>query len=200
VVAYRHADYGTPLRVVPATRGARYHRGTEDEPTQYLCEHPLGPLAELMRNHDLRTHAQVLAVRVRTWALKVDTEDLPEITFDDAGEFGIDAAELVSDDPEPCRSLADRLRATAAGLVVPSAALPGTRNIVLFGARVAGPYLVEPISPVDVPAGITAHGGRPIRTLIDLTRYRRERHRALEAWRRGDSFVFEEPDWELARA
>lgn len=199
MVAYRHADYGTPLRVVPATRGARYHRGTEDEPTQYLCEHPVGPLAELMRKDDLRTEAQVLAVRARTWVLKVDVGEVPEITFDNAGDFGIGAPELVADDPEPCRALADRLRTEVAGVLVPSAALPGTRNVVLLGPRVAGPYLVEPISPIDVPAGITAHGGRPIRTLIGLVRYRRDRHGALEAWRRGDDRLFEEPDWELAR-
>jgi hypothetical protein len=200
VIAYRHADYGTPLRVVPAIQGARYHRGTEAEPTQYLCEHPLGPFAELMRNHDLRTDAQVLSLRVRTWALKVDIEDLPQITFENAGDFGIGAADLVADNPEPCRALAERLRPDVAGVVVPSGALPGTRNVVLFGPRVAEPYLVEPISPIDVPAGITAHGARPVRTLIGIVRYHRDRHRALEAWRRGDSFFFEEPDWELARA
>jgi len=200
VVAYRHADYGAPLRVLPAIQGARYHRGSEDEPTQYLCEHPIGPLAELMRNHDLRTEAQVLAVRARTWALEIDVRDLLEITFDNAGDFGIEAARLVADDPEPCRALAERLRPQVAGVVVPSAALPGTRNVVLFGPRVAGPYLVEPISAIDVPAGITAHGGRPIRTLIGTVRYRRDRHRGLEAWRRGDRLLFNEPDWELTRA
>jgi hypothetical protein len=200
VIAYRHADYGTPLRVVPATRGARYHRGTESEPTQYLCEHPLGPMAELMRNNELRTEAQVLAVRARTWAVKIEVGDLPEIDFANAGDFGIQPAELVADNHEPCRALAGRLRAEVAGVIVPSASLPGTRNVVLFGPSVGAPYLVEPISPIDVPASITAHGGRPIRTLIGSVRYRRERHRALEAWRRGESVSFAEPDWELARA
>lgn len=199
MVLYRHADYGTPLRVVPALRAARYHRGTEAAPTQYLTEHPLGPLAELMRNDDLRTEAQVLAVRARTWALEVELDDVPEITFDNAGKFGIEAAELVEDDPEPCRDLADRLRTEVAGVIVPSAALPGTRNVVLFGSRVASPYLLEPISPIDVAASITAHGGRPIRTLLGIVRYRRDRHRALEAWRHGKSFSFEEPSWELTR-
>jgi hypothetical protein len=157
-------------------------------------------MAELMRAHDLRTDAQVLAVRVRTWALRVDVDDLPELTFDNATAFGIEAAELVADDLEPCRELADRLRPDVVGAIVPSAALPGTRNVVLFGARVANPYLVEPVSAIDVPAGITAHGARPIQTLIELVRYRRDRHRALEAWRRGDGFLFEEPAWDLARA
>jgi hypothetical protein len=37
-------------------------------------------------------------------------------------------------------------------------------------------------------------------TLIGSVRYRRERHRALEAWRRGETVSLAEPDWEIARA
>ena len=95
----------------------------------------------------------------------------------------------------PTRRMADRLRAHTAGAVVPSAALPGTRNVVLFGARVAAPYLTEPVSALDIPASITAEGGRPPLSLISLVRFAGHAHPALEAWRHGVTFHFDEPDW-----
>ena len=79
----------------------------------------------------------------------------------------------MADDQSRCRRLAARLRgAGAAGIIVPSAALPGTESVVLFGPRVGSPYLLEPLGEVDVPAGITAHDGRPVASLIGLVRYR----------------------------
>jgi hypothetical protein len=201
VIVYRQADFATPLRTVPSRRPGRFHRGTEEEPTQYACVHPLGPWAELLRGHDLRTEAQAAAVRARTWALRLEVDDLPEITFDNASDHGIAPRELVANDPRPCWALADRLRAAgAAGAIVPSAALPGTRNIVLFGPRVAAPYLVGPVDLVDVPASVTAEDGRPPGSLLALVRFVGEQHAALRAWRRGREFVFDEPGWELGGA
>lgn len=195
MICFRFASYATPLRTMPAWQPARFSFGDEDEPTQYLCLHPLGPLAELMRGADLRSPEQVLAVRTRTWAVRVPLDDLPEITFDTAEEFGITAAQLVGDDHRPCRQLARRLRRLADGAVVPSAALPGTRNVVLFGARVAAPYLSEPVSALDLPASITAEAGRPPLSLLSLVRFTNSAHASLDAWRRGAMFEFQEPAW-----
>ncbi len=200
MIVYRQATYGNPLRTEAARRPGRYHTGAESEPTQYMCLHPLGPFAELMRSHSLRQPEQVRHVRERTWALRLEQERLVEIGFDNAPEYGVDEAALVDDDPARCQALAAQLRAAGvAGIVVPSAALPGTQNVVLFGARVGAPYLLEPLGPVDVPASITAQHGRPIVSLLDLVRYRGDQHTALVAWQAGDDFLFEEPDWELAR-
>jgi hypothetical protein len=128
-------------------------------------------------------------------------QGLLEITFDTAGEHGLEAADLVSDDQTRCRGLAARLRgAGARGMVVPSAALPGTGNVVLFGARVGSPYLLEPLGEVDVPASITAHDGRPVASLLDRVRFRGDEHAALAAWRRGEEFAFDEPDWSMGAA
>jgi RES domain-containing protein len=197
MVCYRFAAYSTPLRTVAAWQSARFSRADEDEPTQYLSLHPLGPLAELMRNADLRGPEQVAAVSTRTWALEVALEGLPEITFDSAAEFGIDAEELVADDHGACQRLAARIRTNLAGVIVPSAALPGTCNVVLFGPRVAAPYLVEPIAEIDVPASITADHGRPPVSLRSLVRFAGDPHAALAAWQRGADFAFAEPDWSL---
>jgi RES domain-containing protein len=199
VICYRFATYATPLRTVPAGQPARYSRGDEDEPTQYLALHPLGPLAELMRNAELRTPDQIRAVQTRTWALDVALDDLLEITVDTADQFGITAEDLVADDRTACQQLAAQLRSQVPGLVVPSAALPATRNVVLFGPRVAAPYLTEPVSALDIPASITAERGRPLLALLDIVRFVGDPHPALEAWRQGVSLSFVEPDWALTR-
>jgi hypothetical protein len=195
VVCYRFAAYATPLRTVPAWQPARFSRGDEDEPTQYLALHPLGPLAELMRNAELRSSEQVRVISTRTWALEVPIDDLPEITFANAERFGITAEQLVGDDYGPCQELAVRLRADVEGLIVPSAALPGTRNAVLFGPRVAAPYLTRPVSSLDIPASITADGARPPASLREVVRFPGDTHAALDAWRNGIDFRFAEPDW-----
>jgi hypothetical protein len=199
VICYRFASFATPLRTVPASQAARFNRGDEGDPTQYLSMHPLGPFAELMRNADLRTPEQVRAVRTRTWALEVPIEDLTEISFDTADEFGIGAENLVADDRETCQELATRVRGRLAGIIVPSAALPGTRNVILFGPRVAAPYLTTPVSAIDIPASVTAQDARPLTSLLDIVRFVGNPHPALDAWLQGTRFTFTEPEWALIR-
>jgi RES domain-containing protein len=199
VICYRFADYGTPLLTIPASHPARYNLGDEADPTQYLSLHPLGPLAELMRNNDLRAPEQIRAVRTRTWALSVGLDDLPEITFDNADDFGVVGDDLISDDRSACQQLAGRLRGEMPGVIVPSAALPGTRNVILFGPRVAAPYQTEPISTLDIPASVTAQDGRPLLSLINIVRFRGDPHPARDAWEGATTFRFSEPDWSLFR-
>jgi len=120
-----------------------------------------------------------------------------EVTFDTADQYEISAEELVSDDYRACQELAGRLRGQAPGLIAPSAALPGTRNAILFGPRVASPYLTTPVSELDIPASITAEDGRPLVALLDLVRFRGDPHPALDASQRGAEFRFAEPNWAL---
>lgn len=195
MICYRVAGYATPIRVVPASQPGRFNAADEDDPTQCMTLHPLGPFAELMRRADLRTAEQVGVVEMRTWALEVPLDDLPEITFDSAEEFGIAADDVVGDDHRACQQLAGVLRRQIPGMIVPSAALPGTRNVVLFGARVAAPYLTRPVSALDIPASITAEDGRPLTSLLSTVRFFGDVHHALDAWQRGTDFRFVEPDW-----
>jgi len=182
---------------VPASQPGRFNAGDEGDPTQYMTLHPLGPFAELMRRADLRTVEQARAVQMRTWALEAPLDALPEITFDSAEQFGIAAEDLVSDDQHACRELAGVLREQLPGAIVPSAALPGTRNVVLFGPRVAAPYLIRPVSALDIAASITAEDGRPLTSLLSIVRFVGDVHLALDAWQRGTEFRFVEPDWSL---
>ena len=184
MICYRHCDYRTPLRsTFQAQReGARYHRGTESEPTQYLCLHPLGPHAEALRRYDARTPEQACRLSLRTWALDVPLDDLLEIPF---------AEQYVSDDAEACRVLAEKFRHSGVGgLVVPSAALPGTKNVILFGPRAAAPYLASRRRAIDVPASITGELGRPLTALLARVRFRGDPHP-------GADYVFREPDWKV---
>ncbi len=196
LTAYRASSFGSPLRVEASRLASRFNR-PGDPPTQYLALHPLGPLAEMLRSGDLRTVEDLRELRVRTWALRVDAEPLVEIDFAGAGAFGITPDELVSDDYTACQGLAARQRiAGVRGLIVPSAALPGTRNLVIFGERIATGYLDEPVDPfLDVPASMTADPAQSPESLLELVRFRGEEDSALLAWRSGRPFRFAEPDW-----
>lgn len=46
-------------------------------------------------------------------------------------------------------------------MIVPSAALPGTHNLILFGVRVLNPFLRAPLTPEEVPTGHLSDGARP---------------------------------------
>jgi hypothetical protein len=165
-------------------RPGRYHRGTEAEPTQYLSLHPLGPHAEAMRRLDARTPERARALDLRTWALQIPAEGLVEVEF---------AEQWVDDDWGACHDLGEVLRESGApGAIVPSAALPGTRNIVLFGPRSALPYLWRPLRPADVPTSITGEHGSALESLVARVRFRGQPHP-------GD-IVFDEPDWTYAAA
>lgn len=194
-VAYRLAAFGRPMRSEPSRAEGRFHRADQFEPTQYACLHPLGPWAEYMRAHDLRGDEQVTMIRQRVWALRIDLEPLTRVTFENSETFGLSPAQLVGDNYRPCQALADSLRAEGArGMSVPSAALPGTENLVLFGARASSPYLLEPVSMIDVPASMIADAARPMPALADRTRFRRARsHAQLRAIERGEAFRFREP-------
>lgn len=194
VVAYRLSSWESPLRTEPSRLDGRYHRASELEPTQYFCLHPLGPWAELMRGRELRTREQVLAVRERTWAAVVDVDGFGRVGFDEASRHGLRPGDLVATDYRACQRLADRMRALGVpGMVVPSAALPGTDNLVLLGARVAAPYsLSPPVSALDTPASLTAEGGRPLLSLLERVVHRGERHPQI--WK-DPEFAFAEPSW-----
>lgn len=183
MICYRHADYFTPVRASQAQRRpGRFHRGIEDEPTQYFCLHPLGPHAEAMRRFGIRTSEAARRLDLRTWVLTVPDEGLVDLDFDER---------WVADDWAACQELGDMLRESGAhGLIAPSAALPGTKNVVLFGPFSASPYDV-PFRAGEIPASITGEHGSALATLAELVRFRGQPHP-------GRDFVFREPSWSYA--
>lgn len=190
---FRHAAWDTPWWVNENRHAGRYNsagRGC----TQYLCLHPLGVTAEFLRHLGPSAVTDLRSMRLRLWAAQVDLTGLHEVTFDNAEEFGVTAADLVADDHGATQRLAQVLcDQGAAGLVAPSAALPGTRIVALFGPRLITGWLDQPMDDLLVP---TAHllDGVPVAEAVPHVRWFGDPHRSLEQWKAtGRCDAFEEP-------
>jgi hypothetical protein len=193
--AFRIANWDTPLRVNHNRSSGRFNEAGSP-PTQYFCLHPLGPWAEYMRTNELREPVDLAERRLRIWAVKLDLAGALEIDFANAARFGLTPADLVGDDHGPCRRLAERLRSerSAETIVVPNAALPGTRNVVIFGERTAIPYAWPPRDSWDLPACALAERSRPPEGVESVVRFAGEPHPELEAWTAGLSYQFADLD------
>jgi RES domain-containing protein len=191
-VGFRLAAWDTALRVNPHREPGRYHRAGSSA-TQYFGLHPLTPWAEYLRAHDLRHRDDVTDPRIRTWVVRIPSDSVVDVSFENAGDFALEPEDLVADDWSACQAFADRLRGDAGApkvVRVPSAALPGTYNIVIFGERVRVEYDEDPADEVDLPEGVVAEEGRPPFHLPSKVCYRDDEHLGLTAWRNGRAFSF----------
>jgi hypothetical protein len=197
LIAFRLANYETPLWSVENFSAGRYN-DPDSGFTQYLSLHPLTPWAELLRNEDRRTRERALLMRYPLWALRVQLDEEPfRLTFDDAEDLGLRPGDLVADDHTRCRALAQRFRAGGPqAFVAPSAALPGTTNLVVLAPRILAPWTQVPLDELDWPGSLTCQDGRCPEGLWDLVHYRDAgtKHAGLEAWEHGRELVFEEPE------
>ena len=192
--AYRISAWDTPLLVNPNRTGARFN-ASGSPATQYLCLHPLGPWAEYLRFHDLRDESELRAHRLRLWAIRIDLADALEINFSNAERYGLLRDELTGDSYDACRRLADRLRHDASApkqVIVPSAALPGTRNVIIFGERIGIPFDWSPLGPIDLPTDILAEDCSPPNGITAFVRYKGQPNPELGAWEEGRRFRFED--------
>lgn len=196
LVAYRIAAWDTPFWVSPNRAARRFNKHGRG-PVQYWSLHPLTPWAEVIRGQGLDHIADVNELRQRVWVARFIFPPVTDIAFDSAPDFGLEPRHLVSDDYGACQDFGDTcLRAPDQPKVisVPSAALPGTRNLVIFGPRVMVPYLMEPLGLEDSPASIVAEEALPPEALIPLVRHFGEEHEGLTAWEQNKVFEFEEPE------
>jgi hypothetical protein len=200
-VAYRCCAYTSPFWEDPNPLAGRFNRAAE-APTTYLGLHPLTPWAELLRATDRRTLDEVRSLRPVSWAARVlaEPEDILELTFDNAGGYGLTPGDLVSDDHGACQAFAAGLRdhlATPKILIAPSAALPGTRSMVLLGQRVSAPYDLEVNYDPDIDTSVaaTAALGSSLFSLVSAVHYKHTgvAHAGLSAWQAGDEYNFDEP-------
>jgi hypothetical protein len=175
--------WDTPWWANPNRSPGRYH-ALGDPPVQYWCTHPLGPAAEFLRWQGPLAQDDVGDVRLRLWAAVAEDDRLVAVDFDNADEFGLDPADLVAEDYGPTQALAQRVRsAGAVGMIVPSAALPGTHVVVMFGPRLLFPYLSEPIDQEQVPTAHVADSELP-GEVVARVRWRGAPHGAIEEWSR----------------
>jgi hypothetical protein len=197
LIAFRLANYETPLWSVENFAAGRYNEADAGF-TQYLSLHPLTPWAELLRNEDRRGRERAVLMRYPLWALRVQLAEAPlELTFDNAGQFGLSAEDLVADDHGPCRALARRFREDGPkAFLAPSAALPGTTNLVILAPRVLASWNQVPLDELDWPGSLTSQDGRCPEGLWELVHYRETGtiHAALEAWQDGEELIFDEPE------
>lgn len=193
LTAFRHAAYDSPWRALPSLREGRFHRAGE-EVVQYLSLHPLGPAAEMLR-HNVGPGGGPDDVIINLWTTTLDLDAVTEIDFGDCETYGCTPAELVGDDYAATQQLAERVRATGAdAMVVPSAALPGTRNLVMFGVRVLHPYLWKPVTPEEVPTGHLSDAARPAAEVQAHVRWFGRPHRAFEQWQATGAYdLFDDP-------
>lgn len=195
ILTFRIADWDTPLRVNPNRTAGRFNY--EGSPaTQYLALHPLTAWAEYVRNQGIRRADEIAELRLTVWTVKVRVDPLLEITFERANRHGLQPDALIADDWTDCQRFADRFRSDDSqpnAILSPSAALPGTRSLVIFEERVAIPYTWVPIDAGDCPAAVVAADARPPQALLPLVRRPGEEHAEYEAWLNGRPYYFREP-------
>jgi RES domain-containing protein len=170
-VAYRTTSYDVPLWVNPNRRNGRWNIAG-GEPTQYMALDAEAPFAEILRHEDLKTEEAASHYSATVWQLRIDSDLIVDYqTFELADAAGFDAEALVHDDHERCQAEAQWLISQGArGVLSPSAALPGSINLALFGPRVAVPWgaTVELASSIPTQKLTTGH---PPPGLTERVRY-----------------------------
>lgn len=191
-MAYRLSGWDRPFWVNPNRSAGRYNR-PGSHPTQYWCLDPQGPWAEFLRRDDRRTHEELDQLRGSIWVMRLEVPSHPlevllentgetervlgyvDLTFDRAVLYGLSAKDLVSDDYSACQDFAERCLGDPNGpriLCVPNAALPGTRNLVIFGERLAVPYEATTWDPaIDVRSAMVADRAKPPPDVLARVRF-----------------------------
>lgn len=175
-VAFRYADYDTPLWARPNSFPGRWHRA-RTEPTQYLGLTSDGCWADLIRRENLRSELDVALIRTRLWALKVDAKPVADYsTFELAEKAGFPPDALVDDDWERCQAEADHLRKLGfQGVLSPAVALPGAIALTLFGGRRAVDWDDAPSLASAIPAKVLTRGAPPT-GLVERVCFQGDRH------------------------
>lgn len=180
-VAFRYSSYDTPFWVRSNTEPGRWHT-TGDGPTQYLSMTTDGTWAELIRAEGLRSEVEVAMVRMPLWQARIRQSRVVDYsTFDLAERSGFAPNALVDDDQSRCRAEGKRLRELGhAGVLAPSAALPGATNLTLFGPRVSTSWERASSLASAIPAMVVTEGAPP-RGLVGRVRFHGQHHSALRA-------------------
>ena len=196
-MAFRATGYFKALWAFPNMEDGRYNIAGR-HPAQYLSLHPMGPWAEMLRNLNRRTADQARTLRLPIWTFRlVLDEDPVDVSFDTAGDYGLDPEDLVADDQSATRALGAALYDRGvASFIAPSAALAGTHNLIVLRPAAIIDYHAAPIDPEDWPAALAAQHGRCPEGLWDSAHYRGAgtTHAALDGWRSGDEFEFVQPE------
>jgi hypothetical protein len=181
-VAFRYSNYDTPFWVRPNSEDGRWHRAGEGS-TQYLSTSVEGAWAELIRATEITSEPEVALIRMPMWVAQVHLMRLADYgTFERAADAGFPPEALIDEDYSRCQAEGRRLReAGFQGVLSPSAALPGSTNLTIFGPRIASSWNVRPVLASSIPATEIAVGSPP-EGIVDRVRQRGATHAALAAY------------------
>ncbi len=181
--AYRVTSYDVPLWVIPNRRAGRWNRAGEGC-TQYLALDAEAPWAEQLRYEDLRSEDDAGHYLSSLWQLRLDLGAVVDYSgFELAERAGFPPEALVEDDYERCQVEAGRLVGIGAIAVLsPSAALPGSTNLTVFGPRVQVSWSITAGLASAIPAQRLTTGHPPL-GLTTRVRYFGQSHPGLERFR-----------------
>lgn len=179
---FRYSSYDTPFWVRPNSEPGRWHL-PGDGPTQYLSTTVEGAWAELIRAEGLRTQDEVDLVKMPMWVAELHVQRIADYrTFQLADDAGFRPKALIEDSYGRCQEEGARLReAGFQGVIAPSAALPGGRNLTLFGPRIASTWGVRPVLASSIPATQIAVGSPP-EGIVGRVRHWGESHAEYRAF------------------
>ncbi|MGN6215528.1 MAG: RES family NAD+ phosphorylase [Solirubrobacterales bacterium] len=186
-VAFRYSNYDTPFWVRSNSEDGRWHKAGE-EATQYLSTTVEGAWAELIRAEGLRSEAEVALIRMPMWVAEVHVQQIADYsTFEKAASAGFPPEALIEDDYGRCQEEGKRMRAAGLqGVLAPSAALPGSLNLTLFGPRVACTWGARPLLASSISATEIAVGAPP-EGVVERVRQLGEPHVLFEQFARTES-------------
>lgn len=178
-LAYRATTYDVPLWVEPNRRDGRWNIAGHGC-TQYFCLDPEAPYAEKLRYENLRSEEEAATFRAALWQARVDEASVVDYsTFEKAEAAGFPADALVDDDHDRCRAEAGWLVSHGVtALLTPSAALPGSTNVTIFGPRVEISWTTERRLTSQMPVQRLSTGAPPV-GLTSRVRYFDEAHAPL---------------------
>lgn len=182
-VAFRYSNYDTPFWVRPNSEPGRWHR-IGDGATQYLSTTVDGAWAELIRAEGLRSEQEMALVRMPMWVAEAHVQRIADYrAFEKAETAGFPPEALIDDDYSRCQEEGKRLReAGFQGVLAPSAALPSSLNLTLFGPRIASTWRLRPLLASSIPAMKIAVGAPP-EGIVGRVRHRGEKHKLYEEFR-----------------
>lgn len=179
---YRSASYDVPLWVRPNRRSGRWNIAGVDS-TQYFSRDSEAPYAEMLRHEDIRSEEEAATYKTTIWQVRVDEALIVDYsTFEKAEDAGFPAEALVEDDHERCQAEAEWLKShSVRGVLSPSAALPGSVNLTLFGPRVPVGWEVQVQLASTLPVQAVASGSPPV-GLVKRVRFKGEPHPLLASY------------------
>lgn len=166
LVGFRWSSYDVPFWARENSAAGRWnHAGIGS--TQYWSLTPDAAWAELIRQEDLNSEADLDGVRMPFWVARFPSGMIVDLRLaEERDRWQVDEPDLVAEDWSACQVLGTRIRQQHRGVIAPCAALAGHGNLTVFGRRRAIEWDHRPVLTSTVPASRVAIG-RPAPGLVD---------------------------------